>query len=107
MHCPACNNRAVDFAVWAKGVNAFRKIVCPHCGTSLRTSKRSRTYFAASLILVSTFALGVEAALTALGVVEQTKRLILICLVIPLAVGCAHWHWKTGYYAAAKSDEGV
>jgi hypothetical protein len=106
LRCPACKERAIDFTVWGRGINAFRKVDCPNCGARLRASRRTFVVFVLLLVLLVPFAVGVATALDALGVPEATGEVMFGCLVIPSVIAVAYWEWKTGFYALREGGEG-
>ena len=48
MQCPRCGNRAIAFADWAKGVNAFR-YYCDSCATPLKANTATKLGFVLTL----------------------------------------------------------
>jgi hypothetical protein len=100
--------RVVEFTVWARGINAFRKTECPNCGVPLRPSRRTYLVFAMLLVLVVPFVVALDQGLAALGVDEKKRRLIFACTIIPCFLAICFWEWRTGSYRFQKGlDSGA
>jgi hypothetical protein len=99
MRCPACKKRVIGFFMWGQGLNAFRKVDCPHCGARLQTSWwiiiAAFWIFALAVI----FTIGAAEVLRALGVPESTARIIFGCIMVPSVIGSSYLVWRTGFYS--------
>jgi hypothetical protein len=99
VRCPTCKERVIDFAVWGRGINAFRKVECPSCGAKLRSSRRTIVLSLFLLLACIPLAIGLVMAGEMVGVPEPIAPLIFGSIVIPLAIAAAYWVWTAGFYS--------
>ena len=84
MQCPKCGTRAIEFADWAKGTNAFRHY-CDFCAVALKANTATK------LGLVFTFIAVAVCLFVATQVMEidvgRRGIAFLIFAVVPIMIG--------------------
>jgi len=106
MKCPACQERAISFGDWGRGLNAFIH-VCPHCGSQLRATRSTIILFILMVISIPGLIYLSECAADHFDIHrESQRRMIYASVLIPFALGISFVHWKTGCYRlAAKTSK--
>src|SRR5438132_762356 len=99
MKCPKYNNRAISFVAWACG-KLWIRYRCPHCGTTLKASRRTWLTILACVVLspLLMFPLGAISSRYHIED-ERAKDALTWCMILLYLAFVAFLDWRTGSYA--------
>lgn len=99
MECPKCNNQAITFSKWLRGINAF-KTNCSHCNAVIKANYTVYILFILTITLTLLLIPYLDEIFTSFELEVASKKLRLLALLPVIFMGGVS-AWLTGGYKAS------